>query len=286
MQSQLLYGKLKRLFTVILLLIIPLYSYSQKRIVTLSPALTDIVRELGYLKNIVGVSSFSHIPEEYKKRIKKVGSLDNLNIETIISLNPDIVFGYREHIKTIELLKRRGIRCVILPHLKLNDIFYSILVVGNHLKCKKKAQKLVEKIKKRLFIIRENVKKRKKTLVIIEREPETLKNIYILGKGDFLSELLEISGGINVYDGNSLYPKVSIEFIINSSPDVIIEFSFVGSKKSSIDFWEDLKKKKIISQKTKICVLRKKYLPLPGPYIYKTSQLFYDLIHNESKNCH
>ncbi len=286
MQSQLLYGKVKRLLIVFFLVIIPLYTYSQKRIVTLSPALTDIVSELGYLKNLVGASSFSSIPEEYKKRVKKVGSLDNLNSETIVSLNPDIVFGYREHIKTIELLKKRGIKCVILPHIRLKDIFYSILTVGKHLKCEKKAKKLVEKIKRRLYLIKQSVKKRKKTVVIIEREPETLKNIYILGKGDFLSELLKISGGVNVYNGNSLYLKVSLEFIVNSSSDVIIEFSFVGSKKNSIEFWKNLKKKRIISQKTKICVVRKKYLPLPGPHIYKTAQLFYDLIQNESKNCY
>lgn len=69
-----------------------------RRIVSLSPAVTEILFELGLGDRIVGVSAFCSRPAE-TSRIRKVGSYGSARIEAIRDLRPDIIYtisGYPE----------------------------------------------------------------------------------------------------------------------------------------------------------------------------------------------
>lgn len=69
-----------------------------QRIVSLSPAVTEILFELGLAERIVGVSAFCSRPEGAAK-IRRVGSYGSARIEVIEELQPDVIFtmsGYPE----------------------------------------------------------------------------------------------------------------------------------------------------------------------------------------------
>lgn len=61
-----------------------------EKAVCLSPAAAEIVFELGFWDNIVGVSVYCDYPEGLAA--KKVGSAENPDIDAIIALKPDAVF--------------------------------------------------------------------------------------------------------------------------------------------------------------------------------------------------
>ncbi|MRD47287.1 ABC transporter substrate-binding protein [Caenimonas koreensis DSM 17982] len=61
-----------------------------QRIVTLLPSLTETVCELGACQRLVGVDSFSNWPDGVR-RLPHVGGVDDASIETIVSLQPDLV---------------------------------------------------------------------------------------------------------------------------------------------------------------------------------------------------
>src|SRR4051812_46919987 len=61
-----------------------------QRIVTLLPSLTETVCELGACKRLVGVDTFSNWPER-AKTLPHVGGVEDANVETIVSLKPDLV---------------------------------------------------------------------------------------------------------------------------------------------------------------------------------------------------
>ncbi|MGC8645070.1 MAG: ABC transporter substrate-binding protein [Thermoplasmata archaeon] len=71
-----------------------------RRIISLSPAVTEILFELGLGDNVVGVTPFCVRPPEAKKR-KKVGSYGYVNTELFKSLEPDLILtvtGYQESV--------------------------------------------------------------------------------------------------------------------------------------------------------------------------------------------
>lgn len=61
-----------------------------QKAVSLSPAATEIICELGYKDRLVGISSYCNYPEGLSAKV--VGSTENPDINGIIALEPDAVF--------------------------------------------------------------------------------------------------------------------------------------------------------------------------------------------------
>jgi len=276
-------GRLK-IFPLFFLFIFSINLLSQ-RIITLAPALTEIVFSLGMGNHIVGNTKFCDYPEE-AKNIEKIGGLIDLNIEKLISLKPDIIILYKEHLKKLEFLKPK-VKLVLVKHNTLDDIYSSIRIISNELNLEKKGSELIKKIKNELNRIRElsKNKKRKRVLIIASRNPYDLKNMYIIGRKDFLNSLLEIAGGINVYSGNIPYPSVSIENIISFSPDYILELSNMNpynKKKNLFKFWERYSFLKAVKNK-RVYFIKKLYWLRPSVRIVKVCKEMYNILNDRNK---
>ena len=139
---------------------------------------------------------------------------------------------------------------------------------------------IISKIKKTLMNIRlKTLKKKKfKTLLIIGRNPDQLTNITIMGKNDFLNEILEISGGINAYNGNIPYPNISIESVVYMNPDFIIEFSNLYSDKKRKEILNLWAKYDIITavKKKRIKITSEIFLLKPGPRVGEIAKKLYN----------
>lgn len=66
-------------------------SASAQRVVSLSPAVTEIIAELGFSDKLVGKSRYCDYPESIS--CAEVGSAENPETEKIIGLKPDVVFS-------------------------------------------------------------------------------------------------------------------------------------------------------------------------------------------------
>src|SRR4051812_34317526 len=64
-----------------------------QRIVSLIPAVTEMLFAIGGGSRIVGVSSYDRFPPDVQ-RIDRVGGLLDPNVERILSLRPDLVVVY------------------------------------------------------------------------------------------------------------------------------------------------------------------------------------------------
>ena len=79
------------------------------------------------------------------------------------------------------------------------------------------------------------------------------RDLYAVGRGTFLNELLTIAGGENVLpDTMAKYPKISKEYIIAKSPEIIIE---VGPKSRLSN--QEIKVRKKHGENIQLCVLLK-----------------------------
>lgn len=271
--------KISRILIVIIILQVSIFS---QRIITLAPGLTEIVFSLGKGKNIVGNTKFCDFPEQAKK-IKKIGGYLDLNLEILIDLKPDIIIFYPEHYNKIKILKDKA-ELLIVKHKTLKDIFDSIQLISEKVGEIERGKSIISKIKKTLMNIRlRTLKKRKfKTLLIVGRNPDQLTNITIVGKNDFLNEILEISGGKNAYNGEIPYPNISIESVVYMNPDFIIEFSNLYSDKKRKKIQNIWAKYDIITavKKKRIKITIDLFLLKPGPRVGEIAKKLYNFFYD------
>ena len=149
-----------------------------------------------------------------------------MNMEALVALAPDIVITYPEHAEKLAFLQGRA-KIVTVPHGRLADLLQSILDIGRVMGADSEARQLVGAMRRKLETIAARVKGRKKirTLLIAGRNADELKNMYIIGKNDFINDLLEIAGGTNAYQGEVDYPSISLESVIFLDPEFIFEIS-------------------------------------------------------------
>jgi iron complex transport system substrate-binding protein len=271
------------IFVVFILLISVQWQLYAERIVTLAPALTEIVFELGKGDKIVGVTKYCNYPEE-AKQIPRLGGLLDINLELLIEKQPDVIILYPEYYEKLKILENRA-RLVVVKHADLQDLFTGIRVISRALDVEKKGKTLILTIKQRLDIIRQKAagKKRVKALLIIGRNPSDLTNMYIIGAGDFLNELIEIAGGVNAYTGDIRYPGISLESVVTMNPDVIIELSAFNEGIKDEEVFGLWKKFSFISavKNRRIKIIRDSLWLIPGPRVPEIAERMYGFFYGE-----
>ncbi len=93
------------------------------------------------------------------------------------------------------------------------------------------AERLARDIQAQLDAVRTRVqgRRRPRTLLVFERDPMTLRGLYVSGGRGFLHEMLEIAGGDNVFaDVQREAVQPSQETLLTRAPDVIIEVRATG----------------------------------------------------------
>src|SRR5687768_18412236 len=86
-----------------------------KRIVSLVPALTEMLFAIGAGPQVVGVSSFDEFPPAVSK-LPRIGALLDPDTERILTLRPDLVLVYGSQAEQERLFYRAGILTVCYRH--------------------------------------------------------------------------------------------------------------------------------------------------------------------------
>jgi iron complex transport system substrate-binding protein len=195
------------------------------RIISLVPAITETVFALGLGASVVGVSTYCDEPEQARV-LPKVGTFTDPVAEAIIVLRPEIVLtspspGNETAVRAIE---RTGVRvAVVQSEGGLEEARRAMLEVARHLAVAERGERLVASIDARLETIRERAKPlaRPRAAVVIGREP-----LVLAGPASYLGELVDLAGGTNVAQSiGGRWPRVGMEYLVASSPDVIIDLS-------------------------------------------------------------
>jgi iron complex transport system substrate-binding protein len=199
-----------------------------QRIVSLVPAVTEMLFAIGAGPQIVAVSSYDHFPPEVEA-LPKVGALVDPDTERILSLRPTLVVVYGSQNDVEARFKQAGIPTFNYRHAVTDAIlgtFDTITALGAATGHEAQARELVVRVTSALDDIRMRVAglDRPRTLLVIGRQPKTLQGIYVQGGSGFLNEMLEIAGGQNVFEDvkrESVQP--SSETLLRRAPDVLLE---------------------------------------------------------------
>jgi iron complex transport system substrate-binding protein len=190
-----------------------------QRIVTLSPAATEILFAIGASDQIVAVSEFSDFPEEAAEK-PVVGGFDGktLSMEKILSYKPDFLYMTEGmHNFLIEQLESYGIAYYLSRGDSIKAVQEEIVEIGKITGHEIKARAVAERITQECGAIYhfENP---------ITVYYEVWNSPFMTaGTRSFINDVISKAGGMNIFaDVEEPYPIVSEESIIARAPDVIL----------------------------------------------------------------
>jgi iron complex transport system substrate-binding protein len=259
-----------------------------RRIVSLVPALTEMLFAIGAGSKVVGVSSFDEFPPEVAK-LPRVGALLDPNTERILSLRPDLVLVYGSQANQEQQFQRAGIQTLRYRHGGIPVILQSIRDLGTATGYQASAAKVVGDLQARLEGIRARVKGRPRptVLLVFERQPKTLREIYASGGTGFLHEILEIAGGRNVFaDTTRESVQPSTETLLSRAPEVVIEVRAHGMLEpadaaAERGTWATLSSLPAV-RNSRVHILNGQYLVVPGPRLADATETLARTLHPDA----
>jgi iron complex transport system substrate-binding protein len=206
-----------------------------QRIVSLVPAVTEMIFAIGDGARVAAVSNYDHFPADVAK-LPQVGGLLDPSVERILAIKPDLVIVYATQKELIARLDRAGIAYFNYQHKALADILTTIRAIGERVGSADRANRVASEMQRSLDDIRARTSgvPHPATLLVFERDPAALRNVYASGGYGFLHDMLEIAGGQNVFASvKQQAVQASTEMLITSKPDVIIELLYGDSLKNA-----------------------------------------------------
>ncbi len=194
---------------------------SPRRIVAMAPSLTEMLYYLGLGDRVVGVTKFSYYPPEARKK-PSIGSYINVNVEKIISLDPDLAIGTADgnKPKVVKLLKRAGVPVYIVNPRKVRDVFSTMVALGELCGVGARAKDLASRLESRVNRVFEETTVLRRPLVFLQIN---VRPIMTVNRNTFHHDLIRLAGGENMTrDEPITYPRISLEEVIRRRPEVII----------------------------------------------------------------
>ncbi len=198
-----------------------------QRIVSLAPSTTELLFDLGAGIKIVGRTRWADYPPQIAE-IASVGDGLSPNVELIVAARPDLVVFYASpsNETAITRLEALDIATVSLRTDKLADLARAAHVLGRLTETEAMADTLVAELSLQLAQIDAVGQEEWHPSVLIlawDNPP------IVIGSESFLSEIVELAGGRNVF-GDSDRPSLttSIEAIAQRNPDIVLVASDSG----------------------------------------------------------
>lgn len=199
---------------------------SPTRLVSLGPLLTENIFLLGAGDRLVGNTVYCQKPEA-ARRIEKIGSVQELSIEKIVSLQPDLVLANNlTPRQQIAKLRELGLRVETFSQpASFIDICDHFRRLGDILGLESRAEAIIAKAKAKVDTVRGAVQSlpKRKTFLQVGANP-----LFSSVKSSFTHDFIELGGGINIA-GDQRSGAMKTEQIIALNPQVII-IAVMGSE--------------------------------------------------------
>ena len=194
-----------------------------QRIVSLSPALTEIIYLIGAQDKLVGVTDYCNYPEEAKQK-PRLGDLQNINFESLLSTQPDVVLISSIVSKQdVEKMEKMGIPVIALKEEKrlegMADVMRAVGKISNH---QQRANNLADQWLQRIqFIKQENkqIKHHSKSVYYVVGFGET--GDFTAPKNSHIHEIITLAGCQNVGEVLTGW-NINREYLFQTNPDIII----------------------------------------------------------------
>ena len=202
------------------------------RIVCLTEETAEIIYDLGAEDLIVGISGYTVRPKRARKEKPKISAFITAKIDKILDLKPDLVLGFSDLQSEIcSTLINEGVNVLCFNQRSISEILNVIEFIGRIVNLQEKTEQYLKDINSNLDNIGLSSKNLKNNPKVFFEEWDDP----IITGIEWVSELVEIAGGIDIFKNHSSKPNAKDRIIknsdevVNANPDIIFA-SWCGKK--------------------------------------------------------
>ncbi|NDJ58851.1 vitamin B12 ABC transporter substrate-binding protein BtuF [Enterobacteriaceae bacterium 4M9] len=217
-----------------LTLLLPAWLSAAPRVVTLSPANTELAFAAGITP--VAVSAWSDYPDAAKP-LEQVASWQGINAERIIALKPDLVLAWRSGNaeRPVNQLEKLGIKVIWIDPQSVEDIARALDTLANWSPEPDKAHQAASALRSGWQALQSEYADRPRKKVFLQFGTRPL---FTSGKHSIQNDVLSVCGGENIFaDSTVTWPQVSREQVLTRRPQAIVIAGDARKAEAVKQFW-------------------------------------------------
>ena len=192
-----------------------------ERIISLAPHTTELLFAAGAGDKIIATVEYSNFPEA-AKRLPRVGSYNKLDMERILSFQPDLIVTWKTRATAtqVEKLQKLGLHVVFTEPRSLVGIDEELKRLGKLVGSEQKANHAANEYLNKLEQLQSKYQGKNKLRAFYQIWDKPLMTI----NGEHLiSDVMQLCGLENIFANiNNLVPRISEEAVLKQDPQVII----------------------------------------------------------------
>jgi len=194
-----------------------------KRIVSLTPGITETLFAIGAGPRVVGVTRYCDYPPQVRS-LPKVGDYST-SIEKVVAMKPDLIVAdleaNRKAIADLEKLAEVRGKVFVIRATSFSELYASLRKLGQITGCPAGAQKVVSHMQLVINAVKKRVaasRTRPRVLFVVQAQP-----LWVAGGHTFMDEMIEIAGGSNVgRKAGDGYRSLGLEQLVALDPEVLL----------------------------------------------------------------
>ena len=197
------------------------------RIVALTPADCEILCAIGCEDLLVGRGEYCDYPETILE-LPALATGDNLNVEKILALEPQIVLmsDMNQTDEQVQSLEQNGVKVIMTDGNNIEEVYENIRLLGKIMGKEAEAEAVITDMQKTFADVAAKSEKTEKTIYFEVMPLEW--GLWSAGANTFMHELAEICGMKNAFADIEGWQQVSQEQVIERNPDYIVLVTGMG----------------------------------------------------------
>ena len=242
-----------------------------RRIVSLAPHTTENLFAAGAGVYVVGVVSYSDFPAA-ASGIRRVGDANNLDLEAIIALHPDLIVAWDSGNTRpqIEKLQQLGLVVYASEPRRLEDVPVDIETLGRLAGTEQAARQAATAFRAEHARLRGQYAERRPVSVFFQIWNRPLMTV---NGAHLISDVIRLCGGRNIFaEVSALAPEVNIEAVMVADPQVIMVSSAGERRAPWLDEWRRMPQLQAV-KKGRLFAVRPDLITRPTPRILEGARL-------------
>jgi iron complex transport system substrate-binding protein len=244
-----------------------------QRIISLLPSLTESVCALGGCAKLVGTDRYSNAPPEVLA-LPKLGGLDDVQIERIVALHPDVVLA-APSIRAIDRLEQLGIKVLVIDTPTHAHVRSALTSLAHMLGTPDQAELLWQRLEQQIEAARARIPPGLQGQRVYFEIDTAL---YAAGPDSFIGQTLARLGLRSIVPAQlGPFPKLNPEFVLRAQPDIVMAVDTSVRAMAQRPGWGQLR----ALQRQRSCGFtgeRYELLIRPGPRLGEAAQLLADCL--------
>ncbi|EMM5118533.1 vitamin B12 ABC transporter substrate-binding protein BtuF [Providencia stuartii] len=248
---------------------------TKHRVISLSPANTELAYAAGLGESLLAVSAYSDYPAE-AKQLEQVSDWQGLNVERIVALKPDLILAWRggNPQRPLDQLAALGIPIIYFDPQSVEGVISAIEQLAKYSPQPQIAQQSVLSMREQLNQLKQRYaqQERPKKRVFIQLGTQPL---FSTGSNTIQNDIVSMCGGENIFANSAVpWPQVSREQVIARQPEMIVMTGTETQETAVRQFWQTQLSIPIIR-------LNEDWFHRAGPRVVLAAQSLCEQLHSE-----